>query len=306
MSGDNSKSEEAAVTTRTPTDTWLGRDAQTPSGMAWTAVRQADYEELEATLERHGVKATGTAQGPIGHAVTPLCAAAARGDTRAVSILIEAGADTGVKASGHMVATPMSWAIEADSLGCVLLLAKAMAKAKIGEPEDEDWCDLAIVAHDYIAHPDPEILRALLNARANPTQGALCRSIAQGVEAAVEVLLVYGADPNRTDERTGNTPLGWCVSTLGGAPDQNDGTGPRILKLLLDRDADPNGVCGEPRRYQPTVLIAALEAGSAWAVRRLIEAGANLDAARTHVRQHGMQNHADNAARVVEALRLIV
>ena len=90
---------------------WLGTDADTPSGRAWGAVILADYSNLAETLERHGEQATGTVQGPLGHPVNALTAGATRGDTRAVTMLLDAGADPGEKASGHMVATPMAWAI---------------------------------------------------------------------------------------------------------------------------------------------------------------------------------------------------
>ena len=122
---------------------WLGADADTPSGRAWGAVVLADYGDLTETLERHGVLATGTAQGPLGHPVNALTAGAQRGDTRAVTMLLDAGANPGRKASGHMVATPMAWAIEADSLGCVRLIATALEKRGTRQPKDEDWSDMA-------------------------------------------------------------------------------------------------------------------------------------------------------------------
>ena len=59
---------------------WLGTDADTPSGRAWGAVVLADYSDLAETLERHGEQAT---------------AGAERGDTRAVTMLLDAGADPG-------------------------------------------------------------------------------------------------------------------------------------------------------------------------------------------------------------------
>ena len=233
-----------------------------------------------------------------------LTAGAERGDTRAVTMLLDAGADPGKKASGHMVATPMAWAIEADSLGCVRLIARALEDQGIGQPEDEDWSDMGIVHHDYIAHPDPDILRALLEHGARATQGALCRSISHGLRQVAELLLDHGADPNLRDERTGETPLGWCVACLGGTAGQKDPTGPAMLSLLLDRGADPTRVCGQPGMHQPPVLVAAIEAGAAWAIRQLIGAGANLKQAREHVRLHPLQTTREKAA--LEALSHIV
>lgn len=274
--------------------------------MAWDAMLRADYECLKKTLERYGEQALSTAQGPIGHPVTAVTAAARRGDTKALSMLLDAGADPYTKASGHMVATPMAWAIEADSDGCVTLLLEALKKRGIEQPEDEDWCDLAILSHDCISHPGPDILQSLLEAGARPTQGALCRAITQGIHQAAELLLEHGANPDGTDERTGTIPLGWCVSTLGGKAADPDTTGPRMLDLLLGRGADPKAACGQPGGYRPSVLVAALDAGSAWAVGRLIAVGADPDEAREHVRRHGVRMHRGNAAQVIEALLLIV
>lgn len=289
---------------------WLGKDADTPAGKAWDAVRRADYSELRTTLERYGSEATKKAQGPIGHPVTALTAAARQGDTRAMTMLLEAGADPCVKASGNITASPMAWSIEADSAGCVRLLIDTLPRTADGQdvrqPDDEDWCDLAILWHDYIAHPGPDILQQLLEAGARATQEALCRAITQGIHQAVQLLLDHGADPNAVDERTGGTPLGWCVGTLGGTAGDMDTTGPRMLELLLARNADPNTGCGRPGAYRPSVLVAALDAGSAWAIKQLVAAGADIEEARKHMRTHGPLMHRGNAAQVVETLRLIL
>ena len=299
--------EEVELATRELVQKWLGPDAETPSGMAWDGVLRADYAALASTLERHGADATGMAQGPLGHPVTALTAAAQRGDTLAVSMLLAHEADPDVKASGHMQATPMAWAIEADSLGCVRMLGNA--RKRLGRetaPDDEDWSDMAVIHHDYIAHPDPEILRALLETGTTPTQGALCRSIAQGVHQAAKLMLEHGTDANAKDERTGNIPLCWCVSTLGGEAGLKETTGPKMLDLLLAHGADPNAVNGTAGMYRATALIAALDAGAAWAIPQLIEAGADVEGTRAHVRQHGLRTHPESSARVVDALRLIL
>ena len=107
---------------------WLGTDADTPAGLAWDAVQRADYEELERIIREHATTCTGTAQGRLGHPVTALTAAARRADSKAVGMLLDAGAEPNVRASGNMIASPMQWAIEADSLGCVRLLGAALEK----------------------------------------------------------------------------------------------------------------------------------------------------------------------------------
>ena len=203
------------MATRERVRSWLGTHANTPSGHAWGAVLLADYDELGETLERYGKQATEAVHGALGHPVTALTAGAVRGDTRAVTMLLDAGAAPEEKGSGHQIASPLAWAIEADSLGCVRLLLAALRQAGISQPEDEDWSDMAVVHHDYIAHPDPDILRALLE---HGAKGALCRSVSHGLRQVVELLLDHDADPNGRDERTGETPLGWCVSTLARLP----------------------------------------------------------------------------------------
>ena len=106
--------------------------------------------------------------------------------------------------------------------------------------------------------------------------------------------------------RGGRTPLGWCVSTLGGDAARRETTGPKMLDLLLAFGADPNAACGQPGGHRPSVLVAALEAGSAWAIKALVDNGADIEEARNHVRKHGLRCARDNATHVVEALRLIV
>ena len=194
---------------------WLERQALKPGGRAWGAVLLADYDALAKTLERYGKQATEAVQGGFGHPVTALTAGAVRGDTRAVTMLLDADADPNEKASGHQTASTTAWAIEADSLGCVLLLLAAQQHAGINQPEDEDWSNMAVLHHDYTVHPDPDILRALLANGARATQRALCASISEGVQQAAELLLDHGCDANRRDEQDRETPLGWCVQALG-------------------------------------------------------------------------------------------
>ena len=292
------------MTTRERVGTWLKGHANTPSGHAWGAVILADYKGLAETLERFGKEATGTVHGALQYPVTALTAGAVRGDTLAVTMLLDAGAHPAEKGSGHLAASPIAWAIEADSLGCVRRLLAALQRVGISQPQDEDWSDMAIVHHDYISHPDPDILQALLEGGARATQGALCRSISHGIQQAVELLLDHGADPNGRDERTGENPLGWCVAALGGTANRKETTGPAILTLLLGRSADPKRPCGEPGTRQPPVLVAAVEAGATWAIQQLIDAGANRDQARDYVRRHGLETSREKTA--LDALRAII
>ena len=283
---------------------WLESQALKPGGRAWGAVLLADYDALAKTLERYGKQATQAVQGGFGHPVTALTAGAVRGDTRAVTMLLDAGADPYEKASGHQTASPTAWAIEADSLGCVRLLLEAQQHAGISQPEDEDWSDMAVVHHDYTVHPDPDILRALLANGARATQRALCASISEGVQQAAELLLDHGCDANQRDEQGRETPLGWCVQALGGRASDNEPSGPAMLTLLLGRGADPNAPCGAPGLYQRPVLVAAAEAGAAWAIQQLIDGGADPEQAREHVRRQGLRSPCEKPA--LEALCLFI
>ena len=80
------------MATRERVRSWLGTHANTPSGHAWGAVLLADYDELTKTLERYGKQATEAVHGALGNPVTALTAGAVRGDTRAVTMLLDAGA----------------------------------------------------------------------------------------------------------------------------------------------------------------------------------------------------------------------
>ena len=288
--------------TSEPAKAWLEDGAfGTPAAGAWEAVVVADYERLKKTLEWYGEEATEIAQGPGGHPLTPLTAGARRGDTRAVTMLLDAGADPTEKAGGRRVATPLTWSIEANSLGCVKLITGALGKGDAKQPDDEDWCDLAVLQQDDCADPDPQILRELLARGARATQQALCRSVSQGNRPAAELLLEHGADPNGRDDELGDTPLGWCVATLGGNPGESDLSGPAMLALLLEHKADPKAWSGAPRLHHRPLLVAALEAGARWAVGALIRAGADGNEARTHIRRWGLRTDREKAT--LEALR---
>ena len=78
---------------------WLGEKATTPAGRAWDAVRDADYRALDKVIGQHGDAATLEVQWPIGHPVTALTAAAQRGDTQALRMLLESDADPNVRAA---------------------------------------------------------------------------------------------------------------------------------------------------------------------------------------------------------------
>ena len=117
--------------------------AATPGASAWAAVSAADYETLETLCRAHGRAATRPWDGRLaGHPVTALGAACRAGDTRAVRLLLDAGADPGQGGDEAAPCSPMASAIKAGSLGCVRMLLDRAPRVRA--PEDEDWADLAV------------------------------------------------------------------------------------------------------------------------------------------------------------------
>lgn len=259
---------------------WLGDKRDTPAGRAWTAIRAADYARLAEVLDKEGAAALEPVRGPIGHPVTAATQAALAGDTKALSMVLDGGADPHGRANGHMIASPMAWAIEAQSLGCVRLLKEAERwweePPPAGENGEEDWADLAVLYHDHIAHPGTEILEAVLETGAPPTPRALGRATEEGMHQDVEVLLEAKANPNATDPRTGCTPLALCLRLVGDAA-RPDTIGPRMIRILLGAGADANGWCGREGGQRPRPLVAAIPEGADWAIGPLRE-----------MRQHGL------------------
>ena len=109
-----------------------------------------------------------------------------------------------------------------------------------------------------IVRDDPEALRMLLEAGANPSlcdgEGLsyLAHAAADGALQCLSLLLACGSDPNQADER-GRAPLHYALS-LSAMP---------CAKPLLDAGADPLLACG----LWPCPMQSAAEAGNAEFVR---------------------------------------
>ena len=287
---------------------WLGEKATTPAGRAWDAVCDADYKALDKVIGQHGDAATLEVQGPIGHPVTALTAAAQRGDTQALTMLLENDADPNVRASGNMIASPMAWAIEAQSLGCVRMLLTSDRYPLVLSPPDEDWAELAVLRGDYIKEPRPAILKALLDAGIGASAEALGRAVDQGIHQVAKLLLDSGADANGPNARTGLLPMAHTLS-LPGRVEAADTIGPQMMRLLIDKGASVDALCGPPGMHRPMALVAAIERGQPWAVRCLLDAGADAEGARAHIRQYGVRTNTPydrTGAGIAEALALLV
>ena len=264
---------------------WLGKNAGTPAGQAWLAVMAADYDALTKILSAHGTKATETTQGRIGHPVSALTTAARRGDSLAVRMVIEAGADLDLKASGNMEASPLSWGTEADSYSCVRLLLDAGASPT---PPREDLANTAVLYHDYVRNPRADVLELLLSGGVPATSKALYQALCKTAENAVEALLAAGADPNGAERSSGEPP------PLGQTVKMAEEQGKRLMKRLLAAGADIHAECGARRQYQRPYLVAAVENGATWAVRTLLEHGADRSAACAFIENHGLRIEEQN------------
>ena len=101
-----------------------------------------------------------------------------------------------------------------------------------------------------------------------------------------EFLLEQGADPNRADPETGETPLHSALCTTERIAHN------RVLRVLLAHGADPNrvtkdgaetgGFMRDVRTCGETPLHRAAAFGDAEAIKLLLDAGAKLDAKDAH------------------------
>jgi uncharacterized protein len=101
-----------------------------------------------------------------------------------------------------------------------------------------------------------------------------------------QFLLEQGADPNRADPETGETPLHSALCTTERIAHN------RVLRVLLAHGADPNrvtkdgaetgGFMRDVRTCGETPLHRAAAFGDAEAIKLLLDAGAKLDAKDAH------------------------
>ena len=261
---------------------WL-TNPDTPSARAWDAVTFHDYDALAELIQTHGADCTLPSESTLGHPVTPLTQAARRADTRALHMLIAAGADPNHRASGHMIHSPTHWAIEASSTGCIRMLLQAGATM----PQEEDWSMTAILhTPSDLVEKYPTILRMLLAHSARPTDAAMHAAVSSGLHTAVENLLSHGG---RSDAFHQSCPLMAKVLALGGHTQNSQTIGPRMLAILLNAGASPDAPCGPPRKYAPPALAYAIERGSTWAIRPLIAAGADTAAVAKIIASDGLR-----------------
>ena len=221
------------------------------NSLAWLAVRNRDYIALTKLTVDHGRAATEPIIPVTGEPKTPLTAACLSGDTLAVSILLSAGADPNLRADGYSIASPMTWAIKAKSLGCIRQLLDAGAKHN---PASEDWADTAVTHTNTEISDLPgdasSILRTLLNHGVPPTPRTFCRAIEKGRHTAVKHLIAAGADIHATRLINSTSPIECCLQLPGSIRNQYT-TGPQMLRILLDAGYNPNAPCSRPAPSPP-------------------------------------------------------
>lgn len=251
-------------------ENWL-LEPNTPQGRAWIAVLNSDYGRLATEIAHHGAACTGPSALPGGWPVTPLTQAAKQGDSLAVRMLLDAGADPNHAASGNQIQSPTQWAIEAKSLGCARLLLAAGATA----PKWEDWAQEAVLSTETeVVDEAPSILRAMLAAGAPATDAAMWAAISTGRHVAALDLIAHGG---HVDAVYRSHPMMSAALQLPGS-DDSDSTGPQMLRILLAATASPDIPCGPQGLHRPPALGYAIECGAAWAIRPLIRAGADTQA----------------------------
>jgi len=191
--------------------------------------------------------------------ISPLNQATLADNRAMVEFLLSRGADVNSKSLG-VEETPLHTAARKGFEAVVkVLLAN---KADVNAQNKGGWTPLMCAA----SANHPEIVKLLLAAGANPNikggngETALNCSIANSPEI-FQVLLAAEANPN-TEDSQGRTPLSYAV--------EKDGV--KVVKLLLDAKADPNGGTLD------APLLTAIHAKNTNSVELLLQAGANPNA----------------------------
>lgn len=211
-------------------------------------LRAAADPEKVALLLAHG--ANPNVRSSLGHTPLMLAARSPRA-TESVRLLLEHKAD--VNARSLFGATALMAACAAANLDVVRALVEAGAEVN-GAPvpsgdlgpeagHDPIWGGLRSPLMWAALRNDPKIIAYLIDhdARVNEVAGfgtALSQTGWGHRTEAAKVLLERGANPALTEPFSGYTALHWAASAEDGEAD--------LVKLLLDRGADPNAQGGQP------------------------------------------------------------
>ena len=241
----------------------------------------------------------GTAATASAEVVPPLVQAARNGDGATVQALLRQGVDVNTAAADGT--TALHWTVRADDAATAVVLIRAGANVKVRSVHGVTPLSLAS------ENGNAAMIRRLLEAGADPNETdlagetALMTAVRAGNPAAVQVLVDRGADVNAAEPQVGHTALMWAVRDNRVA----------IMEILLARGASvkartrigakpaarlPGAGGGShgigivrggvpPQGQQPptpggmTPLLFAARDGRLEAAHRLVEAGADVDAA---------------------------
>ena len=195
------------------------------------------------------------AAGPDSSLVT----AVKRGDAGAIRTLLQKRAD--VNAAEADGTTALFWAVQRDDLQAVSLLVGAHANVntanRYGATPLSEACtsgNVAIIEKLLQAGSDP-------NATAREGETPLMTAARTGKVEAVKMLLAHGADVNAREQLRGQTALMWA------AAENHAAVISALVETHVDIRARSNGGFD--------ALLFAVRAGSADAVRVLLDAGAS-------------------------------
>ncbi len=222
------------------------------------AASSGDLLEIEANLYRDDMDVNIDVRDE--HGRTPLSYAAAQGFPKAISLLLEAGAD--VNARDYVGSAPLHWA---DTGQVAQLLIAGGATVDVTDDDGFTplyWAAIAnrrSTVEALVAHG------ANVNVQSNDGFTPLVRAAHEGLLSTVNILLSAGADPNAGHPENGLTPL-WLAVTRDHVS---------IVKVLLEAGADANVM----DKAGATPLHKATEAGrsSMLMMGLLLDAGAEMN-----------------------------
>ena len=226
---------------------------------------------IAALLLQHGADPNLLAQ----NGSSPLHWAAQASNADIVELLLEHGADPNIPAKNG--SPPLHWAAQAGHADIVALLLKRGAKVNTKAGGHNTALAYACGWGDRTVYrPNPKVVELLLQNGADPNIPAkngsspLQWAAQAGNEDIVALLLKYGAAVNAVSD-SGNTALAYAC---GSGHSVLHCYNLKVIKLLLERGADPN----IPAHDERFPLDLAAQAGHADIVELLLKNGAKVNA----------------------------